>query len=50
MVLTNPPFTLFLGKGQAFISQGTSADNRLRGAGGPGTMDLGVHVCILLSV
>lgn len=48
MVLTNPPFTLFLGRGQYSISQGIIADNRLCGAGGPGTMDL--CVCVYVRV
>lgn len=48
MVLTNPPFTLFLGRGQDSVSQGISADNRLWSAGGPGTMDLCVYIYVFV--
>ena len=49
MVLTNPPFTLFLGWGQDSVSQGISLLIIGCGVqGGPGTMNMCVYVYVFM--
>lgn len=49
MVLTNPPFTLFLGRGQDSVSQGISLLIIGCGVqGGPGTMNMCVYVYVFM--
>lgn len=49
MVLTNPPFTLFLGRGQDSVSQGISLLIIGCGVqGGPGTMNMCVYVYLFM--
>lgn len=49
MVLTNPPFTLFLGRGQDSVSQGISLLIIGCGVqGGPGTMNKCVYVYVFM--